>query len=252
MRILLLRHAEPDYTVDGLTPKGRVEAELLSRRMVRYDVRDFYVSPLGRARETADYTLSRLNRQAEVLPWLAEFRGRFPDPDTGRERLSWDLPPRVWTAEPLFMDPDRWADTPLYQGGNVRQIWDETRFGVDALMARYGFRKDGPVWLGDANRPDTIALFCHFCISMAVAAYLMNLSPMILMQRCLTPPSSLTELVTEERVRGEVSFRMTKLGDLTHLESAGEPRSMAGLFPECYTGVDSTDQKINGCVPLLP
>ena len=33
MRILLIRHAEPDYTVDSLNPKGRVEAELLSRRL---------------------------------------------------------------------------------------------------------------------------------------------------------------------------------------------------------------------------
>ena len=33
MRILLIRHAEPDYTVDGLTPKGKTEAELLSRRI---------------------------------------------------------------------------------------------------------------------------------------------------------------------------------------------------------------------------
>ena len=61
MRILLIRHAEPDYTVDSLTPKGRVEAELLSRRMIRYDIRDFYVSPLGRARDTAAYTLEAMN-----------------------------------------------------------------------------------------------------------------------------------------------------------------------------------------------
>ena len=53
MRILLIRHAEPDYSVDSLTPKGRVEAELLSRRLIRYDIRDFYVSPLGRAKDTA-------------------------------------------------------------------------------------------------------------------------------------------------------------------------------------------------------
>ena len=64
MRILLIRHAEPDYSVDSLTPRGRVEAELLSRRMIRYDIRDFYVSPLGRARDTAEYTLSKLGRTA--------------------------------------------------------------------------------------------------------------------------------------------------------------------------------------------
>jgi probable phosphoglycerate mutase len=55
-----------------------------------------------------------------------------------------------------------------------------------------------------------------------------------------------TEVVTEERVRGEVSFRITRVGDITHLESAGEKRSTAGLYPECFTGIDSTDPAVNG------
>ena len=88
MRILLIRHAEPDYTVDSLTPKGRVEAELLSRRLARYDIRDLYMSPLGRARDTAAYTLNRMGREAEILPWLAEFRGSYPDPETGKREVT--------------------------------------------------------------------------------------------------------------------------------------------------------------------
>ena len=246
MRILLIRHAEPDYTVDSLTPKGRVEAELLSRRLIRYPVRDFYVSPLGRARETAEYTLSKLGRTAEVLPWLAEFRGRCLNPETGRKGLPWDLSPRLWSALPGAHDVRSWMDAPLFAGSDVPQIWQETVSGADELLARYGFRKDGPVWRGSANSRDTIVLFCHFGISMAFAGYLMDLSPLELWHRTLTLTSSLTELVTEERLPGEVSFRMTRLGDITHLESAGEKRSTAGLFPECYTGIDSTDPAVNG------
>ncbi len=252
MRILLLRHAEPDYSIDGLTPKGRKEAELLSRRMEKYDIRDFFVSPLGRARETAEYTLKRMGREAKVLPWLQEFRGRMINPETGKHRACWDLKPRLWTSDPKLMEPDGWADSLLFQGGNVREIWDETRQGVDALMARYGFRKDGPVWLGPDNTGDTIALFCHFGISMVILGYLTDVSPMFWLQRCAASPSALTEVVTEERIRGEVSFRVTKLGDLTHLEAAGEPRSTAGLFPECYTGVDNTVPEENGNRTPLP
>ena len=33
MKLMLIRHAEPDYTIDSLTEKGRWEAELLSRRL---------------------------------------------------------------------------------------------------------------------------------------------------------------------------------------------------------------------------
>lgn len=247
LRILLIRHAEPDYTVDSLTPKGKVEAELLSRRMSRYDIRDFYVSPLGRARDTAAYTLDKLNRKAEILPWLHEFMGSYPDPETGSRRIvAWDVKPRIWTAFPGVADIRTWCDVPAFAGGNVREVWQQTTDGVDELLGRYGYTKDGPVWRCDNNEDFTIALFCHFGISMAVLAYLTDVSPMVLWHHTLTLPSSVTEIVTEERIKGEVSFRMTKLGDLTHLEAAGEKRSTAGLFPECYTGIDSTDPAVNG------
>ena len=246
MRILLIRHAEPDYTVDSLTPKGRVEAELLSRRLVHYEIRDFYVSPLGRAKETAAYTLEKLGRTAEELPWLAEFRGRCADPETGLPRLPWDLPPRLWSALPGAHDVSSWAEAPLFADTDVPSVWRETVEGTEALLARYGFSKDGPVWRGAGNSRDTIALFCHFGISMAVLGVLTGCSPLALWHRVLTLPSSVTEVITEERVRGEVSFRAVRVGDITHLESNGEKRSTAGLFPECFTGIDSTDPAVNG------
>ena len=247
LRILLIRHAEPDYSVDSLTPKGRVEAELLSRRLARYDIRDFYTSPLGRARDTAAYTLDRLGRQAETLSWLREFKGSYPDPESGERRIvAWDVKPRIWTAFPGVMDIQTWCDVPAFSGGDVREVWQQTVDGVDALLGRYGYRKDGPVWKSLNNADFTIALFCHFGISMAILGYLTDISPMILWHHTLCLPSSVTEVVTEERIKGEVAFRLTKLGDLTHLEAAGEIRSTAGLFPEVYTGIDSTDPAVNG------
>lgn len=96
MKLMFVRHAEPDYKHDSLTLKGHREAQLLSLRLAKLDVRDFYVSPLGRAQETARYTLERTHRTAETLPWLAEFRGRSIDPETGAERIPWDYKPRLW------------------------------------------------------------------------------------------------------------------------------------------------------------
>lgn len=252
MRILLIRHAEPDYTVDSLTPKGWVEAELLSQRLVHFDIRDFYVSPLGRAKDTAACTLSKINRTAEELPWLAEFRGRCTDPETGKKRLPWDLPPRLWSSFPGSHDINTWMDIPLFRGSDVGDVWRETVDGARELLGRYGFFKDGPVWRGEANTRSTICLFCHFGISMAFLGLLTDCSPLTLWHRALTLPSSLTEIVTEERIRGEVSFRVTRLGDISHLESNGEKRSTAGLFPECFTGIDSTDPAENGTLGTEP
>ncbi len=247
MKIYLIRHAEPDYHIDGLTPKGKTEAELLARRLSRYTIRDCYVSPLNRARMTAEPALKLLGKEAEVLPWLQEFRGVYPDPETGVTRhVAWDLKPRVWTAFAGSMTAETWLDNPLFKGGNVREIWQETTEGIDALLGRYGYRKDGPVWLCDRNGRDAIALFCHFGMAMAILAYLTDQSPMVLWHHAVCLPSSVTEIRTEERIPGEISFRLVRLGDLAHLEDAGEPFSTHALYPEQYTGIDSTNPYLNG------
>ena len=102
MRILLIRHAEPDYINDSITEKGKREARLLSDRIARYNIRDFYVSPLGRARDTAEYTLQKTGRKAEVLSWLQEFRGKYPDPETGKPLMpgeEYKLDPEAFGSE---------------------------------------------------------------------------------------------------------------------------------------------------------
>lgn len=63
MKLLIIRHADPDYEKDTLTEKGWREAELLSNRLITLDIKEFYVSPLGRARDTANVTLKKMNRR---------------------------------------------------------------------------------------------------------------------------------------------------------------------------------------------
>ena len=82
MRIVFIRHGEPDYSKDSLTPKGWREAELLAKRISKWNVSQFYCSPLGRARDTASCTLKRMNREAITLPWMREFSYPIDDPVT--------------------------------------------------------------------------------------------------------------------------------------------------------------------------
>ena len=53
MKIIVARHGEPDYENDTLTDKGWKEARLLADRISKWEVTDFYCSPLGRAQDTA-------------------------------------------------------------------------------------------------------------------------------------------------------------------------------------------------------
>ena len=61
MKLIIIRHGDPDYSIDSLTEKGWREAELLSDRISKLDVTAFYCSPLGRAKDTESFTLKKMN-----------------------------------------------------------------------------------------------------------------------------------------------------------------------------------------------
>ena len=145
------------------------------------------------------------------------------------------------SGRPLLYDPEHFYEDPLLQGGNVKEIWDETTQGVDRILADHGYTRDGGIWTCADNRDDVLMLFCHFGIGMAVAAYLTSTSPFLLWHTTSMAPSSVTTLITEERVKGEVWFRCVQMGDISHLWAENEPYSTAGLFAEVYDGRDSTE-----------
>lgn len=240
MKIMIIRHGDPDYSIDSLTETGWKEAELLSRSLIKKDIKAFYCSPLGRAKDTAKPTLEKLGREATILPWLQEFPAKVNRPDAGRPIVAWDWLPQDWTAIPEFYDPDKWWDVPVFKEAHVKEIMQEIQTGLDALLAQHGYVREGNVYRVEQANEDTIVLFCHFGLKCALLAHLLHLSPMPLWHGTCAAPSSVTTLVTEERRKGIASFRMGSFGDTSHLYVAGEEPSFAARFCEMY---DKEDQR---------
>ena len=144
MELLIIRHGDPDYTIDSLTEKGWKEAEYLSEKLVKMDIQDFYVSPLGRARDTASCTLKKLNREAVVCPWLREFQPRIHRPDvTDKKMITWDWLPQDWTRVPEFYEYDSWWKTPVLQEANVKAEYDWVTENFDKLLKEHGYVREG-------------------------------------------------------------------------------------------------------------
>ena len=66
MRLIFIRHAEPDYEHDSVTERGEREARLLAERLAREKVDGVYISSLGRAQRTAQAYLKKVNGQGET------------------------------------------------------------------------------------------------------------------------------------------------------------------------------------------
>lgn len=239
MRLLLIRHADPDYEKDSLTPKGWREAELLAERLVKLDVEKFYCSPLGRAKDTAGATLEKMKREAETCGWLREFDVPIINPATGEKKTNcWDLMPGYWTGIGDFYDRERWLETELFRSGTGKERYREVKNGIDGILASFGYLREGNLYRTSKGNRDTVVLFCHFGVTCVILSHLLGVSPMVLWHGFAAAPSSVTTLYTEEREKGVVSFRCQSFGDLSHLYIAGEPPAFAARFCETYEDWD--------------
>ena len=235
MRILIVRHGDPDYSIDSLTETGWKEAGLLAERLAKTDMTEIYVSPLGRAQDTLRPTLEKTGRTATTLEWLREFNPRINRPDiTHMRKLSWDWLPQDWTKYPEFFDKDRWGTNPVFMEANVKEEYDRVTGEFDKLLAQHGYIRDGKYYRVEKSNRDTIVLVCHFGLKCVLLSHLMNVSPMILWQGMCAAPSSVTSIYTEERREGIASFRVSCFGDTSHLYAAGEEPAFAARFCETY------------------
>lgn len=239
MKILIVRHADPDYSIDSLTEKGWKEARYLSERLSKMKIDAFYVSPLGRARDTASFTLQKMNRTAKVCEWLREYDAPIWRPDRKeRKANTWDWLPQDWMNEPCFFDADQWYKHKIMEDDNVKKEYDWVIENFDALLEYHGYKRQGKYYQAVRPNNDTICLVCHFGLESVLLSHLMNVSPMILWHHTCAAPTSVTTIVTEERREGIANFRMSSFGDVSHLYAKDEPPAFAARFCECYTNQD--------------
>lgn len=238
MKLLIVRHADPDYSIDSLTETGWIEAEILSHRLTKLDAAAFYCSPLGRARDTAKPTLEKLGRDAEILEWLREFAPKVQRPDREKLGVAWDWLPQDWTEDKRFYDRDHWTENECFQAAAVAEEAAWVARELDALLARHGYVRNGEYYRAERPNEDTIVLFCHFGVECILLSHLLGISPMPLWHGTCAAPSSVTILTTEERREGIAAFRMNAFGDTSHLYAAGRDPSFAARFCETYSNFD--------------
>ena len=234
MKLIFIRHGDPDYVNDTLTERGWKEAEALSKRVAKWDIDKIYCSPLGRAQDTVSLSLKLMNRTAETKDWLREFFVKIIDPQTGVERIPWDLMPSYWTEQPELYDKDSWHKSDIMKTGNVSEAYARVCNGIDEILAEYGYTRDKGIYTTEQGNDKTIVFFCHLGVQFVILSHLFGISAPAIWQNFFVAPTSVTVVATEEREKGKVAFRCKKLGDTSHLDAAGITPSDSGFFNEVY------------------
>lgn len=239
MKLLLIRHGDPDYTLDSLTEKGRREAAYLAERLSQTELGDIYLSPLGRAQDTAQDTLEQCHKTAVVCDWLREFHAPIRKPNQpDKDSIAWDWLPQDWTADERYFRYDQWYQTEIMQAGNVGQEYNRVAVGLDRLLEAHGYVRQGLLYQVVQANDSTMTFFCHFGVECVMLSHLLNVSPMILWHGFCAAPTSVTTLITEERRKGIAAFRISAFGDISHLYAHQEPPAFAARFCEIYDNAE--------------
>ncbi|MBQ9134513.1 MAG: histidine phosphatase family protein [Lachnospiraceae bacterium] len=218
MKILIIRHGDPNYELDTLTEKGWKEAEKLAERIAPMNVKAYYASPMGRAQDTASVTMKKAVREVETLPWLHEFDVVIDDKKRGKKYQPWDLVPEEWTGEPAYYDKGQWFTTELMENSDIEERFEAVKEGLDALLLKHGYERVKQGFKVVNANDDTIVFFCHFGVQCVILACLLGISPIILLNGLSAEPTAVTTVITEDRFDGVTAFRISGFGDISHLD----------------------------------
>ena len=181
MKIIFVRHGEPDYEHDCLTGEGRKQAESVAKRLTGYNIERIYASPMGRALETASYTADELGiPQDEIiqLDYMHELIWGSRD----REELYQDGHPWTIADEMVERNMDlldsSWPSNEYFINNRVTDYVRKTEDGIDKLIRELGYEREGLYYhnVREDDEQFVVALFSHGGSSSAALAHILNLT----------------------------------------------------------------------------
>ena len=172
MRIIFVRHGEPDYARDCLTDAGRRQAAAAAERLAAEGISEIYASPCGRAAETASYTAARLGLPVTTLDFMREITwGGAGIPHEGHPWTLGDM----MLAEGFDFRAGDWRAHPFFDGNAATAHCETIAARFDAFLEGHGYRREGLRYLCRGGTDETIALFSHGGSGACALAHVLNL-----------------------------------------------------------------------------
>lgn len=210
MEIVLIRHAEPDYENDTITPKGHKQAKALAEHLKSEAVSAIYCSPRGRAQDTMKYTAGKMGIEPVTLDWLAELDGEFE-----KHKWAWSVP----ATENLTLEDiprmDNWHVSSRY-GNHMRPVYEKLAQNFDAFLAERGYEKDSLRYRVRQSSDETILIFCHEGLIKTLLSYLFSWPLPLVYSHLSYSPTGVTRLLWNEH-NGYTVPRAKTINDLSHL-----------------------------------
>lgn len=227
MRIVFVRHGEPDYANDCLTPLGKLQAKAAAERLREEGIGAIYTSPQGRARQTAEAAAEVLGFPPQTLDFMHEIHwGSVDGEEIYANGHPWKIADElVHTGQDLT--DENWREHLFYRNNRAAEAVRTVEDGIDGWLASLGYVREGAYYRN--TRTDdaqfTVALFSHGGSSSAAMGRLLNL-PFPYMCAVFHLPFTGITTLRFDRHPGSLSAPVLELaGDGRHIRGVALPES---------------------------
>lgn len=239
MKIIIIRHGDPDYPNNTLTPTGFKEVDALGEYYKNYNFKEIYCSYLNRAKFTCDgllkYNSTFKKNNIHVEEWLQEFNYPIDEPVDHVLKNSWDFYPEYFTKNKNLYNNDTYLDDYLFHDSICKEKYKMVIKNLDNILKEEGYTREFGYYRVNKINKDTICFVCHLGMMNVLLSHLLNIPYVVLCQTFFCPPTGVTTLISEERHEGIAQFRVQGYGDISHLKIKGMEPSFAGRFCEVYS-----------------
>lgn len=181
MLFFYIRHGDPIYDPDSLTPLGHKQAEALAKRLALFGIDRVFASTSVRAQQTAAPTCELLKKEMVLCDWAHE-KYAVEDFAVTREDGKLDWVYREKYHEALFSTKElrnlgnEWYTHPALKKDFKPGI-ERINREVDALFLSLGYRHDRENARFEAVAPtnERVALFAHQGFSVAFFSSLLDI-----------------------------------------------------------------------------
>lgn len=232
MRLHIVRHADPDYEADALTPRGQSEAEALAHRIAALRPARLFTSPLGRARQTTEAVAMATGLRPEVQDWAAEFRSPLLPDGAGGRAVFWNVAgSHIREAQARGTS---WSELAVLgsQRDEVVAEVDRVLRGARGLLGALGYvpAPTGYVIGSKCPQEGDVVFICHGGMGVTWLADLLDISLATAWVSLFLPVTSVSTVIFERRGAETVHVpRAVAIGDTSHLYAAGLGVNLTGL-----------------------
>lgn len=223
MRLIFVRHGEPNYEKDCLTETGVLQARACAKRLLREGIEQVFSSPQGRAVQTAEaYAQAAGGAAVTKLHFMHEISWGSTD---GGELYNGGHP---WTiadkmvSEGYDLTRSDWRAHPLFSRNKATACADYVAAEIDRWLETLGYRREGFYYrqiLAEENRR-VYALFSHGGSSTAALAHLMNQTFPYMLSLLHMPFTAVTILRFDAKPNSLCLPHLELAGDCAHYDIA--------------------------------